>query len=137
MFQTIRTAIIDKINTLEKIQVAYRTDQATFSGFPASVVSPSENESDWSSNSDDKRIYVFKIRTYYPIKNEADYDEAETALEDAMDEMITAFSQRGVLGAACDWVEPVPSVWQFEQRGEGIYRMAEITLRCVKYAPNS
>lgn len=139
MFSTIRTAIIDKINSasITKIQVAYRTDRATFSGFPASVVSPSENEADWSSTRDDRRVYVFKIRTYYPIGKEATQDAAELALEEALDEMVQVFSQRNVLGAACEWVEPVPSVWQYEERGEGIYRMAEITLRCIKYQPNT
>ena len=138
MFSEIRSAIINKINNdLTKIQVAYRTDRATFSGFPASVVSPSENESDWGSTRDDRRAYVFKIRTYYPIENESEQDAAELALEEALDEMIEAFSQRNVLGAACDWVEPVPSVWQYEQRGEGIYRMSEITLRCIKYSPTA
>jgi len=138
MFSTIRAAIIGKINTdLDKIQVAYATDRSTFSGFPAAVVSPSENEADYSSTADDRRVYAFKVRVYYPIKDESDYDAAESALEDALDEMLDAFSTRGVLGAACEWVKPVPSVWQYEERGEGIYRMAELTIRCVKYVPNT
>jgi hypothetical protein len=132
MFSTIRAAIISKINNdLEKIQVAYASDRATFSGFPAAVVSPSDNEADYASTSNDKRTYAFKVRVYYPIKDEADYDAAETALEEALDEMLDAFSTRGALGSACEWVHPVPSVWQYEERGEGIYRMAELTLRCV------
>jgi|SRR6185369_1353042 len=134
MFSTIRTAIISKINTdLDKIQVAYSTDRSTFSGFPAAVVSPSENEGDYNSTADDRRVYAFKVRVYYPIKDESDYEAAESALEDALDEMLDAFSIRGVLGTACEWVKPVPSVWQYEERGEGIYRMAELTLKCVKY----
>ena len=138
MFSTIRAAIITKINTdLDKIQAAYSTDRSTFSGFPAAVVSPSENEADYSSTADDRRVYAFKIRVYYPIKEEADYEAAESALEDALDEMLAAFSTRGVLGSACEWVKPVPSVWQYEERGEAIYRMAELTLRCVKYVPNT
>lgn len=132
MFSTIRTAIIDKINDdLTKIQVAYRSPRSTFSGFPAAVVEPSDNEADYSSTADDKRTYAFKIRVYYPIKDESDYDTAETALEEALDEMLDAFSARGALGTACEWVKPVPSVWQYEERSEGVYRMAELTLRCV------
>jgi len=136
MFSTIRTAIIDKINDdLTKIQVAYRSDRSTFEGFPAAVVSPSENEADYSSTADDKRTYAFKVRVYYPIKDESEQDSAEIALEEALDEMLDAFSTRGVLGSACEWVKPVPSVWQYEERSEGVYRMAEITLRCVVYKP--
>lgn len=137
MFSTIRTAIIDKINDdLTKIQVAYRTDRSTLEGFPAAVVSPSENEADYSSTADDRRVYAFKIRVYYPIKDESEQDEADLALEEALDEMIDAFSRRNVLGTACEWVMPIPSVWQYEERGDGLYRMAELTLRCVKYTPH-
>jgi hypothetical protein len=136
MFSTIRAAIISKINTdCEKIQIAYPTDRSTFSGFPAAVVSPSENEADYSSTADDRRVYAFKVRVYYPIKNESDYETAESAMEDALDEMLDAFTERGVLGSACEWVKPVPSVWVYEERGEAIYRMAELTLKCIKYVP--
>jgi hypothetical protein len=135
MFSTIRSAIVTKLNGagITKIQVAYRSPRATFSGFPAAIVEPSENEADYSSTSDDKRVYAFKIRVYYPIKDESDYDAAETALEGALDEMLDAFTIRGALGTACEWIEPVPSVWQYEERGEGVYRMAELTLRCIRY----
>lgn len=137
MFSTIRTAIIDKINNdLTKIEVAYRTDRSSFSGFPAAVVSPSENEADYSSTADDKRVYAFKIRVYYPIKDESEQDSAEIALEEALDEMLDAFKERNALGSACEWLEPVPSVWQYEERGDGTYRMAELNLRCVVYQPN-
>ena len=137
MFSTIRTAIIDKINNdLSKIEVAYRTDRSSFSGFPAAVVSPSENEADYASTASDRRVYAFKIRVYYPIESESAQDSAELALEEALDEMLDAFKERDSLGTACDWVEPIPSVWQYEERGDGTFRMAELTLRCVTYKPN-
>lgn len=138
MFSTIRTAIINKINSpsITKIQVAYRTDRSSLDGFPAAVVSPSENEADYHSTGSDRRTYAFKIRVYYPIKDEADQDGADIALEEALDEMIDVFSTRSALGSACDWIEPVPSVWQYEERADGLYRMAELTLRCVVYKPN-
>ncbi len=138
MFSTIRTAIIDKINDdLTKIQVAYRTDRSTLDGFPAAVVSPSENEADYASTASDRRVYAFKIRIYYPIKDEFEQDSAEIALEEALDEMLDVFSTRGALGTACDWLEPIPSVWQYEERDAGLYRMAELTLRCITYKPNT
>jgi hypothetical protein len=137
MFSTIRTAIIDKINNdLTKIQVAYRTDRSTLDGFPAAVVSPSENEADYHSTASDRLTYGFKIRVYYPIKDESNQEAAELALEEALDEMLDAFMTRGALGSACDWIFPVPSVWQYEERADGTYRMAELTLRCVAMKPN-
>lgn len=137
MFSAIRTAIIDKINNdLTKIEIAYRTDRSTLEGFPAAVVSPSENEADYASTASDRRVYAFKIRLYYPIKDESEQDSAEIALEEALEEMLTAFKARNALGTACEWTEPIPSVWQYEERADGTYRMAELTLRCIKYEPN-
>jgi uncharacterized protein (DUF2336 family) len=137
MFSTIRTAIIDKLNSedITKIQVAYRTDRATLDGFPAAVVSPSENEADYASTANDRRVYAFKIRVYYPFTTETEQDDADMALEEALDEMLDAFNTRGALGTACEWVEPIPSVWQYEERGDSTYRVAELTLRCIKYQP--
>ena len=110
MFSTIRTAIIDKINNdLTKIEVAYRTDRSSYDGFPAAVVSPSENEADYASTASDRRVYAFKIRVYYPVKSESEQDAAELALEEALDEMLDVFRQRDSLGTACDWVEPIPA----------------------------
>ena len=139
MFSTIRTAIIDKINSddITKIQVAYRTDRSTLEGFPAAVVSPSENEADYATTASDRRVYAFKVRLYYPIKDGSEQDSADIALEEALDEMIDAFSTRDALGAACDWIEPVPSIWQYEERDAGLHRMAELTLRCITYKPNT
>jgi len=138
MFSTIRTAIIDKINSasITKIQVAYRTDRSTLDGFPAAVVSPSENEADYASTANDKRVYAFKIRVYYPLGKESEQDSADIALEEALDEMLAVFGKHDALGTACEWIYPVPSVWQYEERGDATYRMAELTLRCVTYQPN-
>jgi hypothetical protein len=136
MFSAIRTAIINKLNSdaVTKIQVAYRTDRSTLEGFPAAVVSPSDNAADWSSTDKDRRTYAFKIRVYYPIKKEAEQDTGEIALEEALDELLSVFSSHDALGDACDWIEPVPSVWAYEERSEGVYRMAELSLRCIVYS---
>jgi hypothetical protein len=74
---------------------------------------------------------------YYPFNDEAQQDTADIALEEALDEMLDVFSTRGALGTACDWIEPIPSVWQYEERADGTYRMAELTLRCIVYKPNT
>ena len=139
MFSEIRTAIINKINNdLKKIEVAYRTDRSSFDGFPAAVVSPSENEADYASTGTDKIVYAFKVRIYYPIKDGEDQDPAEIALEEALEEALTAFRKRDALGNLpfTSWLQPVPSVWEYEERGDGTYRMAELTLRITANQPN-
>ena len=132
-FHDIRAAIVAKLDELTKVQKTYGYDPSTIEGIPAVIVSPSDNEADYGSTSNDRIVFVFKLRAYYTIEKESEEDEAETALEEVVDEILTAFKERNVLGSACDWVEPAPSIWEYESRGEAVYRVAELTLRCVKY----
>lgn len=134
MFTAIRLKIKEKLETLSKIQVVYLTDRSSFDyGYPVAIVTPTENESDYGSTCADRMVFVFKVRLYYPI-TKADTQEAdELALQGVVDDVLALFKNRGVLDPVCTWVEPAPSVWQYEERGEGVYRMAEVTLRCVKY----
>lgn len=133
MFKDIRQKIKDTLLTIDKIQNVYIADRSRFEGFPVAVVSPSENETDYGSTHKDRRVFVFKVRLYYPIKGESTQEAEELALEEVVDDVIKKFNKRSVLDPVCDWVEPVPSIWQYEERGEGVFRMAEITLRCIKY----
>lgn len=132
-FKSIKAAIITALGSSELIQSAYDYERSTFEGFPATIVVPTDNDAEYGSNTNDRIEFVFKVRSYYPIPDEGEHDAAEDALTDVVDELLTLFSSRDVLGSACDWVEPAPSVWQYEERGEGVYRVAEITLKCVKY----
>lgn len=136
-FKTIRAAIKSVIDTLTTVQETYNYERSTFAGFPVVIIAPSENEADYGSQSNDRLVFVFKLRAYYPIPDEGEQEDSESAIEEVYDELLTTFLQRNVLGGACDWVTPVPGVWQYEQRGEGIYRVAEITLYCVKYVATS
>jgi len=128
----IKTAIDTLSGTGEKIAVVYDYDRSTFSGFPAVIISPSENSSDYANTEADKVVFVFKVRAFYPITKESEHEDAEKALEDVVDELLDLFSDRRVV-PACDWVEPAPSAWYYEERGEAVYRVAEITVRCRKY----
>ena len=132
-FKDIRAAIKAVVDEAETIQEVYTYERSTFGGFPVVVIAPSENEADYGSTNKDRMVFVFKLRIYYPIPKEGEHEAAETALEEAFDEMLTLFKTRGVLGSACDWLEPVPGSWYYEERGAGVYRVAEITIRAIKY----
>lgn len=135
MYSSIRTAIIGLINSdaIEKIEVAYRTDRSEISGYPAALVFPSEHEADYHQTGagQNKETYIFTIRILYPFTE--GQEEADLALEEALDEMIDALRDRNVLGSAADWVEPVPGKWGYQSRGDGTMRVAELNVRCVKY----
>ena len=135
-FKSIRAAIKAKIiASVDKAQTdcVYGYDKMTLEGMPAIVIVPSDNEADYGSTSKDRLVFVFKVRAYYERTEEDEQGNAETALEEVVDQMLTVFRERDVLGSVCDWVEPIPSVWYYEERKETSYRVAEITLRCIKY----
>jgi hypothetical protein len=130
-FKDIRAGIKAIVEQSTSIQAVYAYEASTFSGFPAAVIAPSENAADYNSTQKDKLTFIFKVRVYYPIENESSHEDAETNLEAVFDELLYAFRARGTL-TACDWLEPVPGAWYYEERGEGVYRVAEMTLRCIK-----
>ena len=135
MYSTIRQAIIDKLNSEEvsKVEVAYRTDRSQIDGYPAAIVAPNEHEADYhqTSPASNREVYIFTIRLLYPFTE--GQETADLALEEALDELIAVFRDRSVLGAAADWVAPVPGVWGYQDRGDGVYRVAELKIRAIKY----
>ena len=135
-FKNIRATIKAKIVAdCDKVQTGcvYSYDKMTLEGMPAVVIIPSDNEADYGSTSKDRAVFVFKIRAYYERTEEDEQGNAEIALEEVVDQLLEEFRERDVLGSVCDWVEPIPSIWYYEKRKETVYRVAEITLRCVKY----
>lgn len=135
MYQTIRQAIIDLLNSeaISKIQVAYRTDRSKIDGYPAALVFPAEHEADYHQTGagNNRETYIFTIRILYPFTE--GQEDADIALEEATDEIIGALRDRSVLGSAADWVDPVPGKWGYQDRGDGTMRVAELNVRCVKY----
>ena len=137
-FKDIRAAIKAKIITsIDKAQTdcVYGYDKMTLEGMPAIIIVPSDNEADYGSTSNDRIVFAFKVRVYYERTEEDEQGSAEIATEEVVDQILDTFRERDVLGSVCDWLEPTPSVWGYEERGETLYRMAEITLRCIKYCP--
>ena len=135
-FKDIRAAIKAKIiASIDKAQTdcVYGYDKMTLEGMPAIVIVPSDNEADYGSTSNDRIVFAFKVRVYYERTKEDEQGNAEVAIEEVVDQILDTFRERDVLGDVCDWLEPAPSVWGYEERGETLYRMAEITLRCIKY----
>lgn len=134
MYESIRTAILNVINTNStKVAVAYRTDRSEIDKYPAALVIPSENEADYlqTAPATNKETYVFTIRLLYPFVD--GQDAADIALEKALDELIAIFRNRRILGSAADWVAPVPSRWGYQDRGDGKYRVGELTIRAIKF----
>lgn len=110
----------------------YSHPKSTLDGYPAVIVMPSENEADYSSTSQDKLTFGFKLHVLYPVTEEADHAQVETAIGECVGDLLRLFSAKNAL-TTVDWVNPVPSMWSELEVGEAVYRTAEVTLRCVKH----
>ncbi len=140
-FNELRQAVLDKIVADETtIQEARFEERDTFEGSPAAVVGVSPNEALYNSQKTDRTTFVFRVRIYIPlVENEEAFDhthDIEERLGKAYWEVLRMFNQRDALAGIADFVEPIPSFWDFEERGQGVYRFAEINIRCVKYLTN-
>lgn len=113
---------------------AYPTSEP--SGWPAAVVVTSDHEADWASTATDRFTFGFAIQVMFPMASEEDMAKAEKAVGLGVGEILRVFSAKGVLrDAGVDWVIPVPGQWTDAALGEGVVRLAEISIRCVVYAP--
>jgi hypothetical protein len=59
-------------------------------------------------------------------------DDADIAIEEAIDELLEKLRDRTVLGNVVDWIEPAPSVWGYQDRPNGTTRIGEIKLKATK-----
>lgn len=133
-FNDIRQAVLDKVVADEtSIQEAHFEERSEFDGSPAAVVSVSQNEALYNAQDVDRMTFVFQIRIYIPLTEQTDIHDVEIRMGKAYWEVLRMFKKRDVLGGHADFVEPIPSIWGWEERGAGIFRFCEINLRCVRY----
>lgn len=136
MEKNIRNAIVSLLNTLSIFQEVYTSEVSQYSGYPVAVVTPSDNDADYGSTDADKVTFSFKVRVIYLIQKGTNQSDVDDKIYDVSDTILNAFKTRGALGNVCDWVQPVPSVWGTEDRGEGVLRTREFTIKCKKYVSN-
>lgn len=135
-FNLLREEILSRITANpDYIQVAYFSERDSFDGSPAAVIGVSSNEALYNSQSTDKITLVFTIRIYVPLTDKSEYEETERRLGQAFWYVLTQFTKRDALGAHADFVEPIPSVWGWEENTTtgAVYRYAEINVRCKKF----
>ena len=134
MYQSIRQNIIEVLNSsqVKRIKFASRTETSDKNEYPIAVVFPTESQSEFAETGKDttRETYLFTIRILYPFTE--GQEKADIELEKAVDEVIDVFRDRTVLPSV-DWVQPVPGRWGYMDRQNGTHRVAELTIRAVKY----
>lgn len=131
----LRTAIAAMIPTgngqVFRFASAFPISEEKIQGYPAVIVVPSENQSDYGSTAENKVSFVFDLLVYYPVIEE-DREKTERAVGTAVGELLSIFSQKaGVPGTI--YTRPVPSIWGEEPGAAKPYRTARVILTCVTY----
>ncbi len=149
VYKVIRQAIVDKITAEmvgsgKVVSFVYRSDKSRFEGYPALIITPSDNDADYGDSSMKEYNPVFTVRAHVPINVQEEdgeaVDDGQEGADDTMDEVIdqllTIFANSSALGTACEWVHPATGVWGYQDREIGRVRVAEVKLRCRKYISN-
>jgi hypothetical protein len=102
-----------------------------FAGTPAATVVPSDNDSDYATNVQNLRTYVYYVDLYYPIETEGDGAKiAFMQMRQMLDTCLDAFDQSDLLNNTCQLLRPAPSSWSIVQSSMGTLLSARITLDC-------
>ena len=142
MFDKISSSLFDLLkgptpNSL--IQSAYQYEASLLEGFPALTLTPSANESDYSTTTENRRVYSFVVRLYV---ERGSGSTAESACENTMRELVDTVLDsidKNYRNLAVDtqtgytflFMHAAPSTWGYAGR-ENQMRVAEIRVR-VEY----
>lgn len=136
----IKTHIIADIQTCSSVQQVYGHEELNPSGWPAVMVTAGDMQGEFSSNSENSRVYAFRVLILFPVSqnmpgqpsgtNRMEY--AEQTLATVIDEIInkadTDFMLTGS-DATVKYVNAADVTWGYYPYESGEARGAELTLR--------
>lgn len=142
MWGNLRRKIKEMLEASSRIQKVFEYEPGEFAGDPVAVVIGSENESDYRSTTDNRRIYAFKIQLWTKLTDPRNAKESENILTDLVDTVLDLFDKYYTLGTGSPGsalvlpagytmirTQALPSSWVYTER-ETTYRGAEIILKC-------
>lgn len=136
-YQTIRTAIINKVETISKITSVYGYGTPPVADFPFATVEAISNDAEFADTSDNWRTYRFRVRVHYSRTRDDQtgtdrLENAELAILRVMDDLIDAFDTDYTLGGIVHKIAAVESSVGYQELTNGPARVGEIILKCSK-----
>ena len=134
-FVSVIAAIKTILLTVPEIKEVHDHDKGKFAGYPAAVIFPTENKSDFETTTQNLREYAFTIRLHEPmevVSGVTDHEKADRILRETVDNVITEFDNKFTLNGAVNFCRATPSVWGYQTRESGVVRVAEVRLSCFK-----
>lgn len=132
MFDKLSTALVSILTANTKIQSKYDFEASNLEGTPAMTITPSGNESEYATTTENVRIYAFTIRLY-AIRGDGTAAErtCEKAMRDMVDTVLDTLDKNWNIfvntqtGYTFLGMSSAPSQWGYSGR-ENMYRVAEI-----------
>ena len=118
------------------ISNTYTFEASELSGTPIATLTPSFNENDYTTTTENTRVYAFMLRLYVnrPSGEDEEY-QSEMAMKELVDSVLDDLDKNHRLsgletktGYTFLFLEATPSIWGYAGR-ENEYRVAEIIIR--------
>lgn len=120
----------------DKVANGYDYEAVQLDASPVYTLTPSVNESDYVTTTENRRVYAFMLRLFVERQSGATEEyTAEAAMRELVDEVLDDLDKNHRLsgmdtkpGYCYLYMEAAPSVWGYAGR-EAEYRMAEVVIR--------
>lgn len=132
----IKNQIKTKVQSCASVQVVYGYEEINPTGWPAVMLTPADMQGEFSSNTQNSRVYGYKLQILFPIGKDMEnpktlnrLEYAENVIATVIDEIITAVDNNFELDSTpVLFVNASDVVWGYITAEFGEARSAEITL---------
>lgn len=133
---SIKNQIKTKIQSCASVQQVYGYEEINPAGFPAVMLTPADMQGEFSSNTENSRIYGYKLLILFPVGKDMEtpktlnrLEYAENVIATVIDEIITAVDNDFELdGTPVLFVNAADVSWGYVDAEFGQARSATITL---------
>ncbi len=139
---TIKDWLVDKVQTCASVDTVYAAEEPNISGWPAVVITSTDMDGEFSSNSENSRVWAYRLQIIFflgqdvsPPNNKTRLQYTEDVVATCLDEVINAidldFDLTGVdiTGYNAKFANAADCVWGYLDMEGGIARVAEVTIR--------
>jgi len=135
MFTTLLNKITSILSANELISATFNYEAQQFNEDPVAVVTPSGNESDYSTTKENERIYAFNLKLFVS-RTDREPEQADRVLRNLVDSVLDDFDKDYYFvgltvptGYTMINVFATPSNWGYAGR-ESEYRVSEVVIKC-------
>lgn len=135
MFDKVSNALLTLLSANTLIQSKYDFEASKLEGFPALTITPSESENEYSTTTENRRVYSFVVRLYVERSsgNNAEQTTEKTMRQlvdtvlDTIDKNHSSLNAASQTGYTFLMIRATPSRWGYAGR-DNVMRVAEVRI---------